>query len=87
MYNENVNRAIQLQIEINKQIDKFDWAQEELINNLENLLDTFNSHECELLIEWYDKQSKNNDEQYVQMEIDFLREQEGQDAINQQWDM
>jgi hypothetical protein len=87
MYNENVNRAIQLQTEINKQIDKFDWAQKELINDLENLLDTFNSHECELLIEWYNKQSKPNDEQYVQMEIDFLQEQEGQDALNQQWDM
>jgi hypothetical protein len=87
MYNENVNRAIQLQIEINKQIDKFDWVQKELINDLENLLDTFNSHECELLIEWYNKQSKNNDEQYVQMEIDFLQEQEGQYALNQQWDM
>jgi hypothetical protein len=87
MHNENVNRAIQLQTEINKQIDKFDWAQKELINDLENLLDTFNSHECELLIEWYNEQSKQNDEQYVQMEIDFLQEQEGQDAINQQWDM
>ena len=60
MYNENVNRAIKLQTEVNKQIDKFGWAQEELVNDLENLLDTLNSHECELLIEWYDKQSKDS---------------------------
>ena len=88
MYNENVNRAIKLQTEINKQIDKFDWAQEELVNDLENLLDTFNSHECELLIEWYNKQSKyNKEDEYVQMEIDFLREQEGREVILSQWDM
>ena len=71
MYTENVNKAIKLQNEINKQIDKFEWAQEELVNDLENLLETLNSHECELLIEWYDKQPKRKDEQYVQMEIDF----------------
>ena len=87
MYSENVNRAIKLQTEVNKQIDKFGWAQEELVNDLENLLDTLNSHECELLIEWYDKQSKDSKEdEYVQMEIDFLREQEGREAILSQWD-
>lgn len=76
MYTENVKRAIKLQTEINKQIDKFDWAQEELVNDLNNLLETLNSHECELLIEWYNKQPQNKNEQYVQMEIDFLREQD-----------
>jgi hypothetical protein len=87
MHNENVNRAIKLQLEINKQIEKFDWAQEELVNDLENLLDTLNSHECELLCEWYNKQSKQNDEQYIQMEIDFLREQEGQLELVSQWEI
>jgi predicted transcriptional regulator len=87
MHNENVNRAIKLQLEINKQIDKFDWAQEELVNDLENLLDTLNSHECELLCEWYNKQPKNENERYIQMEIDFLREQEGQMALLSQWDV
>lgn len=42
---------------------------------------------CELLIEWYNKQSKSKDDEYIQMEIDFLLEQEGQEAILSQWDM
>lgn len=87
MYNENVNRAIKLQTTINNQINSKGIADIELVDDLNNFLETLNSHECELLCEWYYKQSKNKDEQYVQMEIDFLREQEGQDAISQQWDM
>lgn len=85
MYNENVNRAIKLQTEVNKQIDKFGWAQEELVNDLENLFDTLNSYECELLIEWYNKQPKSKKDEYVQAEIDFLLEQEGQLELMDQW--
>jgi len=87
MNNKNVNKAIKLQITINNQIDSKGIADIELVNDLNNLLETLNSYECELLFEWYNKQPKQNDEQYVQMEIDFLQEQEGQDTISQQWDM
>ena len=87
MYSKKVNEAIELQILINNQISSKGIADIELVNDLNKLLESLNSHECELLGEWYYKQSKNNDEQYVQMEIDFLQEQEGQDALNQQWDM
>jgi hypothetical protein len=87
MYNENVNRAIKLQTAVNNQIDSKGIADIELVDDLNNLLESLNSHECDLLCEWYYKQSKQNDEQYVQMEIDFLREQEGQESLNQQWDI
>ena len=88
MYNENVNRAIKLQTEVNNQINSKGEADIELVNDLENLLESLNSHECELLIEWYNKQSKyNKEDEYVQMEIDFLREQEGREVILSQWDM
>lgn len=76
MYNENVNRVIKLQTTINNQIDSKGVADIELVDDLNNFLETLNSHECELLCEWYNKQSKNQDEQYVQMEIDFLKEQD-----------
>lgn len=87
MYSKKVNEAIELQILINNQISSKGIADIELVNDLNKLLESLNSYECELIMEWYNKQSKQNDEQYVQMEIDFLQEQEGQDAINQQWDM
>lgn len=87
MHNENINRAIKLQTEINNQIDSKGVADTELVNDLNNFLETLNSYECELLCEWYNNQPQPEDDMYVQMEIDFLIEQEGQDAINQQWDM
>jgi cytoplasmic iron level regulating protein YaaA (DUF328/UPF0246 family) len=87
MYTENVNRAIKLQLEINKQIDKFDWAQEELVNDLNNMIDNLNSYECELLCEWYNKQPQSKDDMYTQMEIDFIKEQEGQMNLLSQWDI
>jgi hypothetical protein len=36
-------------------------------------------------MEWYSDQNHDEDE-YVQMEIDFLREKEAEEAINAQWD-
>lgn len=87
MYTENVNRAIKLQNEINKQIDKFDWAQQELVDDLENLLDTFTSEEMDQMIDWYDNTRDHKEDYYVQLEIDHLREQEAQEAILAQWDM
>ena len=71
------SRMTYLENEINNQIDSKGIADIELVNDLNNLLETLNSHECELLCEWYNKQPKQNDEQYVQMEIDFLQEQKG----------
>lgn len=88
MYTENVNKAIKLQNEINKQIDKFDWAQEELINNLENLIDTFTDEEMDQMLNWYDVNNDDSTYQYyILAEIDHLREQEAQEAILAQWDM
>jgi hypothetical protein len=88
MHNENINRAIKLQTTINDQINSKGVADIELVDDLNNLLESFNSHECELLCEWYYKQSKHNEEdEYVQMEIDFLREQEGQLDLAGQWDI
>jgi hypothetical protein len=88
MHNENVNRAIKLQTTINDQINSKGVADIELVDDLNNLLESLNSHECELLCEWYYKQSKHNEEdEYVQMEIDYLREQEGQLELAGQWDI
>jgi predicted transcriptional regulator len=88
MYTENVNRAIKLQNEINKQIDKFEWAQEELVNDLENLMDTFTSEEMDQILNWYNVNNDDSTHQYyIQAEIDHLREQEAQEAILAQWDM
>lgn len=87
MYNENVNRVIKLQTAINNQIDSKGVADIELVDDLNNFLETLNSYECELLCEWYNKQPQPNDDMYIQMEIDFLKEQEGQMDLLSQWDM
>jgi hypothetical protein len=59
----------------------------ELVKNLNNLIESLNSHECELLCEWYNNESQSKDDMYIQMEIDFLEEQEGQYELYAQWDM
>jgi hypothetical protein len=87
MHNENVNRVIKLQTAINNQIDSKGEADIELVNDLNNLLESLNSYECELLMTWYNKQSQKEEDIYIQMEIDFLREQEGQLELASQWDM
>ena len=88
MNSKNINRAIKLQTTINNQIESKGIADIELVDDLNNLLESLNSHECELLCEWYNKQPKHNEEdEYIQMEIDHLREQEAQEAILAQWDM
>jgi hypothetical protein len=75
MNNELVNRAIKLQTTINNQIDSKGEADIELVNDLNNLLQTLNSYECELLCEWYHKQIKQIEEyekqRYIQLELDF----------------
>ena len=56
MYTENAQRAINLQLMVNHQIDKFDWAQEELVNDLENMFDNLTSEEIDQVLEWYKTQ-------------------------------
>jgi hypothetical protein len=85
MNNINVKRVIALQTAVNFQIKVKGQAEPELVECLENMCDSLNSHECELLMEWYSNQNHDEDE-YVQMEIDFLREKEAEEAINAQWD-
>jgi hypothetical protein len=87
MYNENVNRAIKLQTEINNQFNIKRKADIELVKDLNNLIESLNSYECELLCEWYNNESQSKDDMYIQMEIDFLEEQEGQYELYAQWDM
>jgi hypothetical protein len=87
MYNENVNRAIKLQTEINNQFNIKGKADIELVIDLNNLIESLNSYECELLCEWYNNQSQSEDDMYIQMEIDFLEEQEGKYELYAQWDM
>jgi hypothetical protein len=70
MYNENVNRAIKLQTAINNQINSKGLADIELVDDLNNLLESLNSHECELLCEWYYKQNRK-ESKCIQMEISF----------------
>jgi hypothetical protein len=71
MYTENVKKAIKLQTEINEQIVKFGWAQDELTDDLEKCFDLLNSYECEIICEWYNKQAKKSKEQYTQLEFSF----------------
>ena len=54
-----VKRAIQLQLAVSEQIRKHGHADVELINDLNNLHETLNSHETELLLEWYYEQNVN----------------------------
>ena len=58
MYTENAQRAINLQLMVNHQIDKFDWAQEELVNDLENMFDNLTSEEIDQVLEWYKTQKQ-----------------------------
>lgn len=83
--NENVNRVIVLQQAVDNQIMDKGKADDELVEDLINMIGTLNSYECELMCEWYNKQAKNKE--YVQLELDFKEEQEGQDAILAQWNM
>ncbi len=85
MNNINVKRVIALQTAVNFQIETKGQAEPELVECLENMCDSLNSYECELLMDWYNNQNRDEDE-YVQMEIDFLREKEAEEAINAQWD-
>ena len=61
MYTENAQRAINLQLMVNYQIDKFDWAQEELVNDLENMFDNLTSEEIDQVLEWYEKEKQGKE--------------------------
>jgi len=70
MNNENVKRVIALQQVVNLQIEIKGQADHELVECLENMCDSLNSYECELLMEWY---NMVEEDEYIQMEIDFLK--------------
>lgn len=61
MYTENAQRAINLQLMVNHQIDKFDWAQEELVNELENAFDNLTDDEIDMVLEWYEKEKQGKE--------------------------
>ena len=61
MYTENAQRAINLQLMVNYQIDKFDWAQEELVNELENAFDNLTDDEIDMVLEWYEKEKQGKE--------------------------
>lgn len=61
MYTENVNKAIELQLMVNHQINKFDWAQEELVNELENVFDSLTDGEIDMVLEWYEKEKQGQE--------------------------
>lgn len=59
MYNENVKRAVFLQLEANTQIDQFGQANNETINELMELVDSFDESEENDFIELYDIEKNN----------------------------
>lgn len=59
MYNENVKRAVFLQLEANTQIDQFGQANNETINELMELVDNFDESEENDFIELYDIEKNN----------------------------
>ena len=61
MYTENANKAIELQLMVNHQINKFDWAQEELVNELENVFDSLTDGEIDMVLEWYEKEKQGQE--------------------------
>ena len=69
MYTENVNRAIELQLMVNYQIDKYESADPELVNDLENMFDNLTSEEIDMALEWYKTQKQNEEELMAQWDI------------------
>ena len=69
MYTENVNRAIELQLMVNYQIDKYKSADPELVNDLENMFDNLTSEEIDMALEWYKTQKQNEEELMAQWDI------------------
>ena len=72
-----VKRAIQLQTVISKQLRQHGEVDTKLIDDLNNLHQTLNSYECELLMEWYNEQNINDQvdefekQEYTQLELGF----------------
>jgi len=69
MYTENAQRAINLQLMINHQIDKYESAQPELVDDLENLFDNLTSEETDMVLEWYNKQKQGEESILAQWDI------------------
>ncbi len=59
MYNENVKRAVFLQLKANTQIDQFGQANNETINELMELVDNFDEGEESDFVELYNIEKEN----------------------------
>jgi len=51
MYTENAQRTINLQLMVNYQIDKYESADPELVDDLENMFDNLTSEEIDQVLE------------------------------------
>ena len=61
MYTENAQRAINLQLMVNYQIDKYESADPELVDDLENMFDNLTSEEIDQVLEWYNTQKQGEE--------------------------
>ena len=61
MYTENAQRAINLQLMVNHQIDKYESADPELVNDLENMFDNLTSEEIDQVLGWYEKEKQGKE--------------------------
>jgi len=69
MYTENAQRAINLQLMVNHQIDKYESADSELVNDLENMFDNLTSEEIDMVLDWYNKQKQGEEAILEQWDI------------------
>ena len=69
MYTENTQRAINLQLMVNHQIDKYESADPELVDDLENMFDNLTSEEIDQVLEWYKTQKQGEEEIYAKWDI------------------
>ena len=69
MYTENAQRAINLQLMVNYQIDKYESADPKLVDDLENMFDNLTSEEIDQVLEWYNTQKQGKEEVLAQWDI------------------
>ena len=69
MYTENAQRAINLQLMVNYQIDKYESADPELVDDLENMFDNLTSEEIDQVLEWYNTQKQGKEAILAQWDI------------------
>jgi len=69
MYTENAQRAINLELMVNHQIDKYESADPELVDDLENMFDNLTSEEIDQVLELYEKEKQCKEEVLAQWDI------------------